>query len=694
MSLVSLEFDDVIAVVTINNPPVNALSQGVREDLLKHIIAADESSACKAIVIICEGRTFIAGADIKEFGKPPQPPSLPDVVARIEESEKPVVAAIHGTALGGGFEVALACHYRIAVGSAVVGLPEVNLGLLPGASGTQRLPRLVGAEMALDMMLSGKPVDASRALEIGAIDKVSGATDLLDEAKAYARKTVANGPRRISEMNVTDVAADFFEQARTRYAKMLHGQISPGKIIDCVEAAATMSFADGLDKEREYFQECLESPQSAALRHAFFAERQVSKVPGIDKQTSRREVKDVAVIGAGTMGAGIAYSCLAAGLSVTLLDNNDAGLERGRATVEGLFTGGVKRGKLSTTDAQAALSKFATSQDYTDIASVDLSIEAVYESMAIKKEVFAALDKAMKPGAILATNTSTLSIDEIAAATSRPEDVIGLHFFSPAHIMRLLEIVRGEQTSDDVIATSLSLAKKLRKVGVVVGNCFGFVGNRMLHGFGRENQSLLLEGAAPEYIDQVLVDWGMAMGPNAVGDLAGLDVGYKVRQERSDLPDDPGFYRIADLLAEMGRFGQKTGKGIYLYEKGAREPKPDPQIAALIRDEAARLGVEQRAINEQEIIDRCIVALIIEGARILEEGIAIRSADIDVVWMNGYGFPRYRGGPMHHADTVGLDEVYATVCRLRDRFGSAYWEPPQLLKELAESGRRFADFSA
>ncbi|MGI9205638.1 MAG: 3-hydroxyacyl-CoA dehydrogenase NAD-binding domain-containing protein, partial [Woeseiaceae bacterium] len=455
--------------------------------------------------------------------------------------------------------------------------------------------------------------------------------------------------------------------------------------------ATQTSFAEGLKKEREYFMQCLESPQSAGLRHAFFAEREVSKVPGIDKETPVRDCSSAAVIGAGTMGAGIAYSCLSAGLKVKLLDNSDEGLERGRKIVEGLFAGGVKRGKISESEMEQGLSRFATTQDYTDLADVDIVIEAVFESMAVKKEVFGALDKVVKAGAILATNTSTLSIDEIAASTSRPGDVIGLHFFSPAHIMRLLEIVKGAETRDDVIATSLALAKSLGKIGVVVGNCFGFVGNRMLYSYGRESQLLLLEGAAPEYVDKTLYDWGMAMGPNAVGDLAGLDVGYKIRQERTDLPDDPRFYRVADMLAGMGRFGQKTGKGTYLYEDGSREPTPDPEVDALIRAEADKLGVARRDISEDEIIERCIYGLIVEGAKILEEGIAIRSSDIDVVWMNGYGFPRHRGGPMHYADSIGLDKVYETVCGLKDRFGPLYWDSPKLLQDLAKSGGRFAD---
>lgn len=689
MSLVRIERHGTVSVITIDNPPVNALSQGVRAGLMDCIAAAAADDESDAIIIACAGRTFIAGADIKEFGKAPVEPFLPDVIAGIEASEKPVIAAIHGTALGGGFEVAMACHYRIALDSAAVGLPEVNLGLLPGASGTQRLPRLIGAAPALEIMLSGKPVNAARARELGAVDRVAS-EDLLAAAIAFAKACVKEGPRRIKDMQVGAVDPGLFDEVRQSIAAKSRGLLSPERIIRCVELATTTDFDDGLVAEREYFLECMASPQSAGLRHAFFAERQVSKVPGIDKKAEGRCIGSVAVIGAGTMGAGIAYACLASGLQVILLDNDSGGLAQGVETVKALYAGGVKRNKISQADMDEGLTRFASSSRYDDIAEADIVIEAVFESMAIKKEVFGALDKIMKPGAILATNTSTLSIDEIASATSRPKDVIGLHFFSPAHIMRLLEIVRGAETANDVTVSALGLARKLRKIGAVVGNCFGFVGNRMLYGYGREVQMMLLEGAAPEYIDQTLVNWGMAMGPNAVGDLAGLDVGYKARLERPKTIDDPCFYRVSDMLVELGRYGQKSGKGMYLYEAGARTPVPDPDVLSLIRQEAQRLAVPQREIAADEIIERCIYALIVEGARILEEGIALRSSDIDVVWMNGYGFPRYRGGPMHYADTVGPGRVYATVCEFRERFGSMYWEPPALLKELAESGSGFA----
>jgi 3-hydroxyacyl-CoA dehydrogenase len=638
MSLVGTEQHDAVCIITIDNPPVNALSQGVRAGLMRCIAEAAADENCNAIVIACAGRTFIAGADIKEFGKAPVEPFLPDVITAIEACEKPVVAAIHGTALGGGFEVAMACHYRIALDTATVGLPEVNLGLLPGASGTQRLPRLIGVASALDIMLSGKPVNANSALELGAVDRVAGG-DLLADAIAFAKECVKDGPRRIRDMEVPAFDSGLFDDIRRNTASRTRGLLSPERIIRCVELATTTSFDEGLVAERKYFLECMASPQSAGLRHAFFAERQVSKVPGIDKRVVGRKIDRVGVIGAGTMGAGITYACLSSGLNVTLLDNDTGGLARGVKTVEGLYAGGVQRNKISQACMNAGLSRFTSSQRYDDMADADIVIEAVFESMAIKKEVFSALDNVMKPDAILATNTSTLSIDEIAATTGRPENVIGLHFFSPAHIMRLLEIVRGSETADDVIVSSLSLARKLRKIGVVVGNCFGFVGNRMLYCYGREVQKMLLEGAAPEYIDQVLVNWGMAMGPNAVGDLSGLDVGYKARLERpKPADDDPCFYRVTDMLVELGRFGQKTGKGMYVYEAGSRTPVSDPEVAALIRDEAKRLDVPQRDIGEQEIIERCNYALVVEGARILEEGIAERSADIDVVWMRSVRF--------------------------------------------------------
>lgn len=694
VTLVSTARRGSIAVITIDNPPVNVLSQAVRSGLLTAVEDAVGDDAVSAIVIVCHGRTFIAGADIREFDKPPLSPILPEVLARIESCEKPVVAGLHGTALGGGLETALGCHYRIALASARVGLPEVNLGILPGASGTQRLPRLVGIPKALDIMISGKPISANEAREIGVVDRLVDGGDLVEATIAYAEELVEQGAgaRRIRDMKVEPVDDEFFAEYRRRIARKTRGLMSPERIIRCVEASLAMPFDDGLAFEREQFLECKASEQSVALRRVFFAERQVAKVPGLSKDVTPRAVESVAVIGAGTMGAGIAYSCLGAGLQVTLLDNSEQGLKAGQDTIRNLYDGGVARGRLTEGEAESGLARLQATEDLEATANVDLVIEAAFENMAVKQQIFARLDEICKPGAILATNTSTLDVDKIAAATKRPGDVIGMHFFSPAHIQRLLEIVRGEETAPDVIVSALAVAKRLRKLGVVVGNCYGFVGNRMLEGYGRESQLLLLEGAAPENIDRALYEWGMAMGPNAVWDLAGLDVGHKIRQERTDLPDDPRYYRIADKLAESGRFGQKTSLGMYRYEPGSRVPIPDAEVQALIASEAESLNIEQREIDDQEIVERCIIALIVEGTRILEDGISPRPGDIDVIWTNGYGFPRHRGGPMHYADTIGLDRVYATVREYRDRFGPMYWEVPELLKDLATRGRCFADF--
>lgn len=693
MSPVSVLRSDAVAIITIDNPPVNALSHSVRAGLLRCIEDAEADRNCSSIVLQCAGRTFIAGADIREFDQPPMAPHLPEVVSRIEACTKPVVAAIHGTALGGGLEVAMGCHYRVAIDTAVVGLPEVKLGLLPGAGGTQRLPRLAGVAKALDMMLSGNPISAADAHAAGIVDRVVQ-SDLPDAAVEMAREVIGKTPQRVRNMAVAPVDAAVFAEARRSTEEKARGLFSPAKIIRCVELSTYLTFDEGCEAERQMFLECKASPQSAGLRHAFFAEREANKVPGIDAATPVRPTTTVAVIGAGTMGAGIAYACLGAGMPVRLMDNDADGLQRGIVTIRGLYEGGVKRGKITDEDRQAGLARLSTGDDDDALAGTDLVIEAAFENLAVKQQIFARLDNVCRDDAILATNTSTLDVDAIASATRRPADVVGLHFFSPAHVMRLLEIVRGSHTAPDTIATSLQLAKRLGKIGVVVGNCFGFVGNRMLYSYGRENQLMLLEGAPPETIDRALYDWGMAMGPNAVGDLAGLDVGYRIRRERRDLPDDPRYYRVADLLAEMGRYGQKTGKGMYLYEKGSRSGVPDPEVQALIDNESKKLGITQRKIDAAEIVDRCIYGLVTEGARILQDGIALRSSDIDVIWINGYGFPRHRGGPMHYADTIGLDKVYARVCEFRDRFGPQYWEPPALLQKLAAAGGTFSQFAA
>ncbi len=685
-----------IGLIIVDNPPVNALSHAVREGVCVALDDLEQDQAIQAIVLHCAGRTFFAGADIREFGKPPQDPNLRDMLAQLENCSKPVVAALHGTALGGGLETALCCHYRIANKKARVGTPEVNLGLLPGAGGTQRLPRLCGAEAALDLMVGGKPINAQRALDLGIVDVLTD-DEFPDAAVVYADQLVGDGvdPRRISELQAEPVEDGFFDAYRKKIARRTRGFVAPECIIQSVETAISQPFDEGMRIERKFFEQCRDSTQSAAMRHLFFAEREVARIPDVPKDTAARDIKLVAVIGAGTMGAGIALACLNSGLSVQLMDSSFDGLERGRQTIEKQLRDAVTKGRITQDQVKEQLSRLVLVSDYKDIEDAELVIEAVFESMAVKEEVFSSLDRHCRKGAILATNTSTLDVDRIAAATDRPGDVIGLHFFSPANIMKLLEIVRGEKTSDDVIASSMKFAREIGKIGVLVGNCFGFVGNRMLYGYGRENQLMLLEGAAPEYIDRTLYDWGMAMGPNAVGDLAGLDIGYKVRQERSDLPDDPRFYRIADVLAEQGRYGQKSGRGMYVYKNGSRTPTPDPDVTDMIRVEAAALGVRPRTIEPTEIVERCIYALIVEGARILDEGLALRASDIDVVWANGYGFPRYRGGPMFYADTVGLDKVYDAVCRFRDscggnELGDLYWKPPALLEELARNGGSFA----
>jgi len=692
MSQVSLSRDDGVSIISVDHPPVNALSHEVRRGLLTCLAEALDDRETQAIVIHCEGRTFIAGADIREFDQPPADPQLPAVVLALEASAKPVVAALHGTALGGGLELALACHYRIALAGTSLGFPEVKLGLLPGASGTQRAPRIAGAEVALKMMLSGDPLPAAEALAAGLVDKLCD-DELRAAAIAFAAELVDRGPRRSRDLPPPQVDAELVQRCREQTAKKARGLISPAKIIRAVELAAELDFDAGCQAERKFFMECKASPQSAGLRHAFFAERAAARVSGVGKDCRPRQIDRIAVIGAGTMGAGIAYGCLAAGFRVHLQDSDTNALVRGEAVIRELFDADVKRGKLGRDQKDAGLRRMSVGDRLDALGDADLVIEAIFENLAAKQSVFADLDSACKPDAILASNTSTLDIDAIAGATGRAENVIGLHFFSPAHIMRLLEIVRGTQTSTQTIATALAFAKRLGKVGVVVGNCYGFVGNRMLYSYGRENQLLLLEGAAPEFIDRVLFDWGMAMGPNAVGDLAGLDIGYGARQEWRDKPDDPRFYRVADRLVEMGRLGRKTGRGMYRYENGSGRPIPDPDVQAMIEDESARLGIERREIGAAEIVERCIYGLITEGARILEDGIATRAGDIDVVWINGYGFPRHRGGPMYYADTLGLDKVYASVCELGARLGPEYWEPPALLRELAGQAGRFADLA-
>ncbi len=691
---VSYAIQKGIGVITVDYPPVNALSHAVRQGIQGAIRAA-QADASEAVLICCSGRTFIAGADITEFGKPPKEPWLPELCDDIEASQKLVVAALHGTALGGGFEVALACHYRVALDTAKVGFPEVKLGLLPGAGGTQRTPRLAGVEASLQLITSGNPIPAAHAASLGLIDEVVSG-DLQEEALAYVGQLLADDApiRRTSDLDVEAVDPDVYTGYRSVLKKRVRGQTAPQRIVDCIEAAATLPFAEGMQKERELFMECMQDPQSAALRHIFFAEREAAKIRGLAKDTPRRDIKSVGIIGGGTMGGGIAMSFANAGYPVTLLEINDEALQRGLSIIDKNYAGSVKRGKLGEDAAKTCRQLISGATDYGSLADCDLVIEAVFEDPDLKKEIFTRLDKTCKSGAILATNTSYQDVDAIAAATARPQDVLGMHFFSPAHIMKLLEVVRGDKTADDVLATVMSLAKTIRKVPVLSGVCYGFIGNRMLGGYFREAQLCLVEGATPASVDAAMVDWGMAMGPISVADLAGLDVGYKARQALpEDKRGDPRAAKVPDVLVEMGRLGQKSGSGFYTYDPETRQQSVDDEVIAIIERESAALGIDRREIGATEIVDRLIYALVNEGLRILEEGVAQRPGDIDIVYAYGYGFPGWRGGPMHYADAVGLDKVLTRIREFGDRFGEASWTPAPLLEKLVAENRTIGEWA-
>ncbi|WP_312764532.1 3-hydroxyacyl-CoA dehydrogenase NAD-binding domain-containing protein [Stutzerimonas balearica] len=693
---VRLQRHGAIALIIVDNPPVNALSQPVRQGLQQAFQAADADPAVQAVALVCEGNTFIAGADIKEFGKPPQSPSLPDVIDSIENSRKPSVAVIHGTALGGGLEVALGCHYRIARKDAKVGLPEVKLGLLPGAGGTQRLPRLAGVAKALDMIVSGQPIGAAEALEHHIVDELFEG-DLVEAGLAYAQRLIdeGRGPRRTGEQTAGLEGADNAELIAAKHAevaKRMRGLFSPLRCIAAVEAATKLPLAEGLKRERELFAECLQSPQRAALVHSFFAERQAGKIADLPADVKPRAVKSAAVIGGGTMGVGIALCFANAGIPVKLLEINEEALGRALQRARDTYGASVKRGSLTEEAMEQRLKRVEGVTDYAALADVDLVIEAVFEEMDVKRQVFERLDAVCKPGAILASNTSSLDLNQIAAFTRRPEDVVGLHFFSPANVMRLLEVVRGAKTSDEVLATAMAVGKQLKKVSVVVGVCDGFVGNRMVFQYGREAEFLLEEGATPGQVDGALRNFGMAMGPFAMRDLSGLDIGQAIRKrQRAELPADRDFPTVSDKLCEAGMLGQKTGAGYYRYEPGNRTPLENPDLAPMLDAASREKGLERRELDEQYIIERTIYALVNEGAKILEEGIAQRASDIDVIYLNGYGFPAFRGGPMFYADSVGLDEVLARVKALHARCGD-WWKPAPLLEKLAAEGRTFSDW--
>jgi len=701
--LVNLTTQDGVAVITINNPPVNALSPGVPEGLVAALDAAEKDPSARAIVIIGGGRTFIAGADIKELelaasGRGSGPPKFHDILARIEDSSKPVVMAIHGTALGGGNEVAMAGHYRVAVPDAQIGQPEVNLGIIPGAEGTQRLPRLVGVAAAVDLCVSGKPIRASEALKLGLIDRVIEG-DLLSGALAFAREIADKGGALRKTRELSDklgsefVDASIFVAGRDQARKTRRNMLAPLKAVDAIEAAVNLPFDEGCQKEREIFEECIASDQARALIHAFFAERAVSKIPDIPKETAVYNIRQAAIIGAGTMGGGIAMACANAGISVLLKEVEQAALDRGLATIRKNYENSVKKGRFSQEVMDQRMALIHPRLTYDGFEQADLIIEAAFESMELKKRIFGEIDKIAKPDCVLASNTSTLDIDEIASVTSRPRMVIGLHFFSPANVMRLVEIVRGSATSKEVVATALALAKKLSKVGVVVGNCRGFVGNRMMLPYMREAQFLVEEGATPEQVDRALTNFGMAMGIFAVDDMGGIDLAYRVRQEYKHL-EKPGVRMpiVLEKLFHLGRYGQKTGAGWYRYDEN-RKPIADPDVHALIEKTATEGGIERRHISDEEIIERCIYIMINEGAKILEEGYALRAADIDVIYLTGYGFPGYRGGPMWYADTVGLKKVRDRIAEFHARHGE-FWEPAPLLTKLAGQGENFASYDA
>jgi 3-hydroxyacyl-CoA dehydrogenase len=697
--LIQLTKDNGIAVITINNPPVNALSPGVPEGIAEAIEQIGKDASIKAAVLIGGGRTFVAGADIKEFGKLTSGKGgggmdLPALLLRIEDCRKPVVVAIHGTAFGGGLELAMAGHYRVIAPGSQVGQPEVKLGIIPGAAGTQRLPRLAGVAKAVEMCAEGNPVKAEDAVKAGIVDRMIEG-DLLAGAVAFAREVAEKPARKTRERNeklgTPEQNAPIFAAARETARKKQRNMAAPLAAIDAIEASVKLPFDEGCQYERKLFMECLISSQSKSLIHVFFGEREVAKIPDIPKDTTIIPVNSVAVVGAGTMGGGIAMVFANAGIPVLLKEADQAALDRGLANIQKNYASSVKRGRFTQQFVDERLKLIQPTLSYESFSNVDMVVEAVFEGMALKKQVFGELDRICKPGAILASNTSTLSIDEIAATTTRPEFVIGTHFFSPANVMKLLEIVRGKATSKEVIATCMQLSKKLGKIGVLVGNCRGFVGNRMFHGYVRESVFLVEEGASVEAVDAALYDFGMAMGPLAVGDLAGLDVGWRIRKEYRHL-EKPGVRQAfaGDQLCELGRYGQKTNAGWYKYDENRRAIS-DPEVATLVRKWAGEAGIKQRPIAANEIVDRCVYALVNEGARILEEGYALRAVDIDIIYLNGYGFPAYRGGPMWYADTVGLKKVYDRICEFHKQHGEL-WEPAPLLKQLAEQGKSFADF--
>src|SRR3984893_1818329 len=695
-NIVTLVVEGDVAVVTVDNPPVNTITASVREGLFAAVADIRARPGLKAVVLVCEGSTFFSGADIGEFSGPPKEAEYRELFRQLEQLPMPVVAGMHGVVLGGGLEISLACHYRVAVPGTRFGLPEVTLGIIPGAGGTQRMPRLIGVEKTLDFIIAARPVDVATGVAMGFIDAdVSG--DVRAATIAYARQLLRDGagPRRTSERRVDAATATpaIIEKPTAQAKKQHPNRQAALTAIKAVSAAATLPFEDGLLYETELANGAKVTDESKALVHVFFAERDTRKVPGLPADARARVIASGGVVGAGTMGGGIAICFANAGLPVTVLDTTQEALDRGLGVIGRTYDSMVKRGRMTEDEKVKRMSLIRGTRNYVDLAGADVVIEAVFENMELKANIFRALDEVAKPGAVLATNTSTLDITEIAAATRRPEDVVGLHFFSPANVMPLLEVVRTDSTAPAVIKTALDLAKSLRKTPVLARVCYGFIGNRMMEGYAREAERMTLEGAAPRQIDGALEAWGMAMGILAVFDMAGIDVGVNVHRANADrYPPDPSYYQADFALHAAGRLGQKNAKGYYKYLPGDRARHDDPEAIQILKDTAHRLDIPQRNHSAEEIVERCVYPLINEGIRILEEGIAARASDVDVVWCAGYGFPRYRGGPLFYADAIGLETVYDGILKYRDQFGPMHWEPAPLLTRLVTEGRTLSDW--
>ena len=695
-AVVRVEYADGVASIIVNSPPVSTITAAVRAGLGAAISEIGARQDVRAVLMRCEGSTYFSGADINEFSGPPKEVEFRELFARLEQLAVPVVAAMHGTVLGGGLEISLACHYRVALAGTRVGLPEVSLGIIPGATGTQRLPRLIGVDKALELILSTKPIDAAAALKLGIIDAVLEG-ELASAAHSWVRALVAagKGPRRTGEMTVDPASATpgILARHRAAGAKQYPHRQAWSTAIDAVSASVTLPFQQGLEYETELANLTKATPEAKALIHVFFAERETRRVPGLPADVKGAAVRQAGIIGAGTMGGGIAICFANAGIPVTVIDINEAALKRGLGVVDGTLESMVKRGRITSAEKAQRLALITGSLSYADLAAADVIIEAAVERMDLKQHVFRQIDAVAKPGALLATNTSTLDIDLLATVVKRPQDVVGMHFFSPANVMPLLEVIRTAKTSPSAIRTAMDLAKPLRKTPVLARVCYGFIGNRMMEGYAREAQRMVLEGATPRAVDTALENWGMAMGILAVFDMAGVDVGVNVHRSNADkYPPDPTYYQADLALFDAGRLGQKTGKGYYRYEPGDRKRHDDPEALALLAAAAKRLHVPQSEHSEQEILERCLFPLLNEGIRILEEGVALRAGDIDVVWTSGYGFPRYRGGPMFHADAMGLRALYDGMLKYRARFGPMHWEPAPLLKRLVEEGRTLADW--